>query len=245
MSRPGFKEQLDILTSRQLSIQSGSAGTLLLMLVQAPIIGAFIGLAWRGQEASPSTYFIMAVAAVWMGCMNSCTSIVQERQVYLRERMFNLDIRSYLLSKLGVLSVIGAVQCLLLLAAQGKLMHLKESPLDLALIFIALVLTSAAACCLGLLISAVARTSHGAVVAVPILLIPQAIFSEVLLQGNIENSVPSAIEKLTLTKWCYKALVDIHGGPGFLVQAGSLLALAAFLVLFLALAAGKLKLDEA
>ena len=243
--RPGFKEQLDVLVSRQIAIQFGSMGTLLLMLVQAPIIGYFIGLAWRGQEAAPSTYFIMSVAAVWMGCMNACTAIVQERRIYMRERMFSLDIWSYLLSKLSVLSVIGGLQCVLLLAVQGRLMYLKESLLAHVLFFLILFMTCTAACGLGLLISSVAGTSHGAVVAVPILLLPQAIFSEVLLQQNIKNAVPSAIEKLTLTKWCYGALVNVHQGAEFLAQAKDLLALAVFLGLFLALAALKLKFDEA
>ena len=245
MSRPGFKAQLDILTGRQLAIHGGSMGTVLLMLVQAPLIGYFIGLAWKGQEAAPSTYFIMALAAVWMGCMNSCTAIVQERAIFLRERMFSLDIRAYLLSKLSVLSVIGGFQVLLLLATQGRLMHLKETLLAQALVFVVMTATSAAACGLGLLISSVAGTSHGAVVAVPILLLPQAIFSEVLLQQNIRNQLPSIVEKLTLTKWCYAALIDVHQGAGFLAQTKSLLALAAFLAAFLALAAAKLRLDEA
>jgi len=134
---------------------------------------------------------------------------------------------------------------LLLLATQGRLMHLKETLLAQALVFVVMTATSAAACGLGLLISSVAGTSHGAVVAVPILLLPQAIFSEVLLQQNIRNQLPSIVEKLTLTKWCYAALIDVHQGAGFLAQTKSLLALAAFLAAFLALAAAKLRLDEA
>jgi len=172
MSRPGFRRQLDLLTGRQLAVYSGSSGTLLLMLLQAPLIGYFIGLAWRSQEAVPQTYFIMALAAVWMGCMNACTAIVQERQVFSRERMFDLDIRSYLLSKMSVLCVVCGLHSALLLAAQGPLMHLKDSVFAQGLLFLALAATAVAASGLGLLISAFARTSHGAAVAVPILLIP-------------------------------------------------------------------------
>ena len=245
MSRPGFRRQLDLLTGRQLAVYSGSSGTLLLMLLQAPLIGYFIGLAWRSQEAVPQTYFIMALAAVWMGCMNACTAIVQERQVFSRERMFDLDIRSYLLSKMSVLCVVCGLHSALLLAAQGPLMHLKDSVFAQGLLFLALAATAVAASGLGLLISAFARTSHGAAVAVPILLIPQAIFSEALLGQNIKNAVPSAIEKATLTKWCYQALVDIHKGAGFLEQSKDLLALSACLVLFLALAFVKLRWDDA
>lgn len=245
MARPGFRRQLDTLIERNISILLGSPGTLLLLFAQAPIIGYFIGLAWRGQEASPQTYFIMSVAALWMGCMNACTAIVSERAVYTRERMFRLDIRSYLFSKMAVLSVMCGLQTLLLLLAQGKLMHLRDSITAHILIFAVMTLTGVAAAALGLLISSVARTAYAAVVSVPILLIPQVIFSEVLLQANIRNSVPAAIEKATLTKWCYEALIDVHKDIEWLVQLKSLAALALALTVFLALAALKLKADEA
>ncbi|MBI5241815.1 MAG: ABC transporter permease [Elusimicrobia bacterium] len=244
MARPGFRRQLDILVDRSLAVHAGSWGTLLMMLAQAPIIGWFIGLAWKGQEAVPQTYFIMSVAALWMGCMNACTAIVGERSIFLRERMFDLDIRSYLLSKLCVLSAVCAVQTVLLLAAQGRLMHLKESWGALLLIFLSMSWTGVAACGLGLLVSAVARSAYGAVAAVPVILIPQAIFSKVLLGANIEKGASSFIEKLTLTKWCYEALVDIHDSAHLLTQFKSLAALGLGLALFLALAAGALSLAE-
>lgn len=244
MARPDFRRQLDVLVSRAIAVHFGSIGTLLMMVAQAPIIGSFIGLAWKGQEAAPQTYFMMAVAALWMGCMNATTSIVVERPILERERMFDLNIWSYLLSKLAVLSVICGLQTVLLLAAQARLMHLKESPVSLGLFFLALCLTGAASAGLGLLISSIARTAYGAVVAVPIVLIPQALFSEVLLQANIEKPLPSVLEKLTLTKWCYKALMDVHQGAHVLDQLGCLAALAAGLGLTIVLAAGKLKWDE-
>ncbi|MDD5630077.1 MAG: ABC transporter permease [Elusimicrobia bacterium] len=244
MARPDFRRQLDILVDRTIAVHLGSWGSFLMMVAQAPIIGCFIGLAWRGQEAVAQTYFIMSVAALWMGCMNSCTAIVSERPIFLRERMFNLNIWSYLLSKMLVLGVVCALQTVLLLAVQGHLMHLRDSWGAHLLVFLALAWTGIAACALGLLVSAVARSAYSAVAAVPIILIPQAIFSKVLLQGNIEKGVPSFIEKLTLTKWCYQALVDVHDGAHFLEQLKSLGALTLALALLLALAAGALSLAE-
>lgn len=240
MARPAFRRQLDILVDRNVAIHWGSFGTVSLMLLQAPIIGGFIGLAWKGQEPAAQTHFVMAVAALWMGCMNATTSVVQERAVYMRERMFELDLGAYLLSKLAVLAVIGAVQAILLLAAQGRLMHLKESFGAQALTFLIMAATDVAAAGLGLLISTMAKTSYGAVVAVPILLIPQVLFSKVILQGNIDKGVPAALEKLTLTKWCYDALSDLQGGATWSTQLGSLAALAVGLSAFLTLAYLKL-----
>lgn len=242
---PEWREQLDALVGREVDLQLGAPGTLLLLLAQAPIIGAFIGLAWRGEDATRQTHFIMALAAIWMGCMNACTAIVAERAVFQRERMFDLDIRAYLLAKLHVLAVASALQAGLLLAAQGHFMLLGGSVAGKILFFLTLSTTSLAASGLGLLVSAFSKTPYSAVVSVPIVVIPQVVFSEVVLQDNIHNTLPSRIEKLTLTKWCYEALRDAHNDIEWLVQLKCLLALAAGLAVLLLLAAGKLRLDDA
>lgn len=244
MRRPDFRAQLDTLIERGVSIHLGSLGALAAMLLQAPIIGGFIGLAWKGQEPVAQTHFVMSVAALWMGCLNACTAIVHERAVYERERMFDLDVRAYLLSKLAVLCAVGVAQSVLLLAAQGWLMHLKESPLSLALTFLALASAGISASGLGLLVSACARTAYGAVVSVPILLVPQILFSELVLQANVQSGLPRTLERLTITKWCAKALGDAAGGIDWGVQLGSHAALAAGLAAFLALAYAKLRIDE-
>ena len=62
--------------------------------------------------------------------------------------------------------------------------------------------------------------------ALPILLIPQVLFSEILLGANIDNAVPAVIEKVTITKWCYEALINAHKDIEFLVQLESVLMLA-------------------
>lgn len=245
MARPDFRRQLDVLADRTLAVHMGSPGTVLLLAAQAPAIGACIGLAWRGSTPTPAAHFVMAVAAVWMGCMNACTAIVQERAVFDRERMFDLDIRAYLLAKSAVLATLGAVQAALLLAAAGSLMHLPAAPVPKALEFLALTLTSAAASSLGLLISAFAKNAQSAVVIVPILLIPQVVFSKLLLQEAVDRPVPKAIHRLTLTKWCYEALENAPNDIKWLDQAAAWAALVTWAAAFLAAAALKLRLDDA
>lgn len=244
MPRPRFKAQLDILTDRTLAIQAGSAGTLLALLCQAPAIGAFIGLAWRDAEPTAPAHFVMTIAALWMGCMNSCTAIVQERAVFDRERMFDLDIRAYLLSKMAVLSALAAVQTVLLMVAAGQLMHMPSSWLSRALYFAALSATGMAASALGLAVSAFAKTSQGAVIAVPILLIPQVIFSKLLLAAALDSSVPKTIHRLTLTKWCYDALETAGNDIKWLDQSAAWLVPSLWAAALLSLAAAKLRWDD-
>lgn len=187
----------------------------------------------------------MSIAIIWMGCINACCAIVRERAVFDRDRMFDLDIRSYIVAKITVLAVMGIAQVIVFLAVQGQLMRLPGNLALHATSCAVMALSVVTASSLGLLISAVARTSYAAVVTVPIVMMPQIIFSEVVLGQNIDDRIPSLIENLTITKWCYEALVTIGSSDidwEILMKSG--FALTSGAVLFLMLAAGKLKLDD-
>ena len=245
MARPGFKSQLGTLLDRTVAIHLGSLSTLVILMVQPPLVGLILGAGWSNQEATAATYLCMAIAAVYIGCMNAATSIVREREVFNRERMFCLNIWAYLLSKTTILSVVCAVQMVLLLVAQTQLMHLPGVGTKI-LMFFALWLTALAATGLGLAISAFSRNTYMAVILVPVLLIPQIVFSRVVLgESGIAKQIPSVIEKITLTKWGFQALetagksdtdewVFLSGAAILVVQ----------LCIFLLVAALKLKTDE-
>ena len=95
--------------------------------------------------------------------------------------MVNLGILPYLMSKLIILGIIVAIQCLLLYVPL-KLMHfgrVMPMPGDLygAPQFWVMILTAAVGIALGLFISALVRTSEMATSLVPLILIPQILFS--------------------------------------------------------------------
>ena len=59
--------QLNVLFERNLAVLLGSLGRLWVLLLQQPLIGALIGLAWDGTRATDMTYFILALAAFYRG----------------------------------------------------------------------------------------------------------------------------------------------------------------------------------
>jgi len=232
------RAQFGTLAERELAMLLGSPGTLLMFLAQPLMVGAVLGLAWRRAEATPSTFLCMAIAAVYLGCMNAAGAIVRERAVLRRERMVGLRIWPYLLSKTAVLAVVVAVQTGLLLWVQGSLMHLPPGVGNHLGMFLVLACAALAATGLGLAISALAGSTYVAVIAVPILIIPQIVFSRVVLgKVGIEKQIPALVEKLTITRWAYEALEALardHGAwtvaQGVLVpllQLGVLLGVAA------------------
>src|SRR5439155_1018238 len=59
--------------------------------------------------------FLIVIIILWFGCNNAAKEIVKEEAIYGRERAVNLGILPYLASKFLVLSVMTAVQTLLLM----------------------------------------------------------------------------------------------------------------------------------
>ena len=59
--------------------------------------------------------FFLVVAAVWFGTSNAAREIVAERAIYQRERMVNLKLFNYVLSKFLLLSLVCVAQCATLL----------------------------------------------------------------------------------------------------------------------------------
>ena len=60
----------------------------------------------RADQPRDFVYFALALVAVWFGTSVSAREIIRERPIYVRERMFNLGIIPYLMSKLFILGFI-------------------------------------------------------------------------------------------------------------------------------------------
>ena len=90
------------LTMRYFRIKTNDKINSGIMLIQAPIIAVLICFIFN--EISSGVLFMIAISAIWLGTQNAAREIVSEQAIYKRERMFNLDIFPYILSKITVLS---------------------------------------------------------------------------------------------------------------------------------------------
>ena len=147
---------------------------------------------------------ILTCTSLWVGLSSSLPEIITERAIYLRERLINLRIPAYVGSKFTVLTALAIVQSSLIAIAIAIGFN---SPTPGLIswhlgIFINTFLTLTASFSLGLLISAAVSNSHQANRVLPLILLPQIIFSGVLfkLQG-----VGSIISYLMLSRWAMAA----------------------------------------
>lgn len=227
-----------ILTHRYVDLKLGDAGGTLILLLQAPLIGFLIGLAFDGRREDTTIDFVLALVAVWLGCFAGCREVVKERLVFLRERRTGVPVRAYVLSKIAVLAVVVAVQCLALVLMTARGVVFESSP---AVVFPVLWLTGLCAAALGLFISSAVHSQSWAVFLVPIALIPQLIFSEPVIPGapelveRIELAMPAAwsLDMLQALRARDLAWLDLLSGGavlaggalGFLLLAGVCLRL--------------------
>jgi hypothetical protein len=201
--RHGLLRQWRILTTRAARIKQKDTLNTFILLAQAPIIATVLALVFAvggagtyfdGLIRGPSALFLLVASAVWFGCSNSAREIVSELPIYRRERMVNLMIPAYVMSKASVLGVLCALQCLMLLAIVYVPLQLEGGFLPMYLI---LVLTSWVGMGMGLTLSALVASAEASMALVPLLLIPQIILGGVIMPVH-EMSMPMKVLSSTM-----------------------------------------------
>ena len=169
------------LSRRYLGVLARDKFNLLILFAQAPIIALLTYLVVGSNAQRDFPYFILALVALWFGTSVASREVIRERAVYNRERMVNLRLLPYVGSKLFVLMLIVSFQCLLLfgtlkLLDVTTLMNLPGKVGGIPQLLV-MILTGMVGVALGLFISAVVKTSEMATSLVPLILIPQILFS--------------------------------------------------------------------
>jgi ABC transport system ATP-binding/permease protein len=158
--------------------------------------------------------FIMAFAAIMFGCINGTGAIVREAAIYRRERAVNLGLVPYMFSKIVVLGLLCLLQsAVLVLVVNGTapFQHSVFLPPILE-IYITMALTSIAGLMLGLTISAVAPNNDRAASLIPIILIPQLIFSGIIFA--LDNPGLQFLGAFFAARWSMAGLgstIGLHG----------------------------------
>jgi ABC transport system ATP-binding/permease protein len=218
--------QLSLLCQRYWKLVSRDTTSLVLTLLAGPITIALTGLPLRNEQPlefmdAPSItqaslalrlLFIFSCIAIWIGLSNAIREIVQEAAIYFRERLLNLGLLPYLTSKLIIRGGLALVQTLLisavvLLVFQAPKSELVPWPVGFA---ITTFMTLLASTSLSLMLSAFVKTENEGNGILPLVMIPQIIFSGVLFTLD---GWSSKVSWLMLSRWsigAYGALADVN-----------------------------------
>ncbi len=208
-------QQYLVLVERAFRIKARDAMSTLILLLQAPIIGLFIILVFNQNHTVQyllAMLFMTLIAAIWLGCSNSAREIVCEQTIFQRENKAALGIGAYLASKVTVLGILCAVQCLIL----SVFAHISFSGSDLLGIglvplYLVLFLTSFTSMLMGLMISALSKNGESAMAIVPITLIPQMVLGGLIVYFKDLGSFGQVLAAPILSRWSYELTLLLDG----------------------------------
>ncbi len=223
--KPSFFKQLSILCQRYLQLVWRDKTNLGLSLLTAPIGVSLITLALKENPLIPAdpldaktaplalrVLFVFTCAALWVGLSSSVQEIVKEAAIYTRERLVNLGLFAYLGSKFVILGSLAVLQTILISAV--ILLCFKSPTPEIIPWFLGVgittFLTLVTSFSLGLMISGIAKNGSQANSTLPLILLPQIIFSGVLFRME---GFASKISWLMLSRWsigAYGSLVNVN-----------------------------------
>lgn len=234
--------QAGILADRYLDVFLADWVGLAFLVAQPVLVALCAGEVWSGTTPGPTLYFVLCFSTLFFGCVNACREIVKERAIYARERLVNLEIPAYVLSKLWILALVGFGQTMLFYLGIRAFLVLAGNPL---LMVLSLYMSLLAGTALGLLISAAVTSDVMALGLVPVAMVPQLIFSKLVLPAKTLTGPLAWMEQTTLAKWSYRAMEEVVASPpDYMALARALGALVAAVVTLTLLAGVTLKLKD-
>ncbi|MCY6494262.1 ATP-binding cassette domain-containing protein [Leptolyngbya sp. GGD] len=221
-----FWQQWLILCQRSWKLILRDRFTLILMMLTAPVGIGLLTLALQDYDAiaklatltvaQASTalrvLFVFTCAALWVGLSSTAQSIVQENHIYYRERLVNLRLLPYLGSKFSIHAGLAVLQTVLIVIAMLIGFRAPQPELLPWTVGsgITTFLTLLASVSLGLMISALVKNSNQANSTLPLILIPQIIFSGILFKLEGAGKV---LSWLMVSRWsigAYGSVVDVN-----------------------------------
>jgi len=216
--------QLWLFFIRDLLSKLSNKQYLTITLLEAPLLGLMLSFfvkyfaendgtevvySFYQNENLPQYIFIAVIVSLFLGLTVAAEEIHKDKKLLKRESFLHLSRHSYLLSKLLILFLVSAIQTTLfvgignfVLEIDGMFWHY----------WIILFSTSCAANVLGLNISSAFNSAKVIYIVVPILIIPQLLFSGVIVKFDKlhpvisrSNSVPW-IGNIMLSRWAYEGL---------------------------------------
>lgn len=165
------------------------------------------------NENIPQYLFIAVVVALFLGLTVAAEEIIKDKKILKRESFLNLSRASYLWSKVLIMFIISGIQTLFFVALGNLILEIQGMWWQYWLILFS---TSAMANVLGLNISSAFNSAKVIYITVPLLIIPQLLFSGVIVKFDKlhpifsrTNEVPW-IGNAMASRWAYEALAVVQ-----------------------------------
>lgn len=165
------------------------------------------------NENIPQYLFISVVVALFLGLTVAAEEIIKDKKILKRESFLNLSLGSYLWSKILIMFIVSAIQTAFFVLIGNLILEIHGLWWEYWLILFS---TSCMANVLGLNISSAFNSAKVIYIIVPLLIIPQLIFSGVIVKFDklhpifsSNNEVPW-VGNAMASRWAYEALAVVQ-----------------------------------
>ena len=224
-----FWRQFTVLVQRNLRLILNDKLTMASLILQAPFMVLVIKMVVDPDcftsnlinIGSRTALFIISAMAAFMGTLNSYREICKEREIILREASVGVSLLAVVLSKAFVLLLIEDVQAAILTFGFVRIVNIPQNHLLLDTdveIFVSILLMLVASSAIGLLISAIFKSSESAILVVLVLMIGQVVFSGIMFTLT---GVAARIAAVVVCRWGMGALgasTDLNSRLAWLKQ---------------------------
>ncbi|MFN0093975.1 MAG: ATP-binding cassette domain-containing protein [Dehalococcoidia bacterium] len=215
--RTGLVHQSVVLTQRNFEILMRNRLTLAILAGAPAMVIAMFAILFRpgafdladpSPQAAVMILFWVAFGGFFFGLTYGLLQICTEFSIYHRERLVNLRVGPYVLSKMAVLVPLMVVVVVLMVAVLRALNRLpSDSFVDVYIpVTITLLLDGLAAIALGLFASAAVSRPEQATLVLPMLCFPQVLFSGAILPVPLMAPVGKVISYAMSDRWAFDAL---------------------------------------
>jgi ABC-type multidrug transport system ATPase subunit/pSer/pThr/pTyr-binding forkhead associated (FHA) protein len=210
-------QQFKVLSKRNLTILTRDRSSLILMLIAAPAVGALDLLLAPVMGKAPFSFmvgnaanggitlFLLTIYALLVGGMSQMREFVKEGEIYKRERLVNLRILPYVVSKVWVALILALWQALAYTVLHYIAFKMPGGFLEFVEIYITLILAVMTGMMLGLLASAIAPNAASAPLIMIMFFVPLIVLSGALAP------VPPTISQIASTRWAFQGMLGIVG----------------------------------
>ncbi|TNE53427.1 MAG: ATP-binding cassette domain-containing protein [Bacteroidetes bacterium] len=221
---PSRWKQFMVFFKRDILSKLSNKQYMLINMLEAPVLAlilAFFVKFYDNKKADaayvfyeniniPQYIFIAVVVSLFLGLTVAAEEIIKDKKILKRESFLNLSRTSYIVSKIGIMFIISGIQTMFFVAIGNFILEIKGMWLEYWFILFS---TSCVANVMGLNISSAFNSAKVIYITVPLLIIPQLLFSGVIVKFeklhplfSNTNEVP-IIGNIMVSRWAYEALI--------------------------------------
>jgi len=209
--------QFAILSARYMTITARDRFNLLLLILTAPLLGSLDFVLAYGVGRRPFSFetgnvnnvivtlIVLTNTCLLVGGLAFMRELVKEREIYRRERMVNLHLSSYILSKIWFALLLAVYQAACFTLIHHLAFDMPGGLEERVFFFTTALLLVIAGMMMGLFVSALAPSANSAPLLLILFIIPQLTLSGALV------TLPEPVMATASSNWAFRSVMALTG----------------------------------